>query len=302
MTKRKNSKQSPSTPASPTNQTGPAPSAQASGLSFNTNGAKMSSTNPVKKECGLDTSKPSIDNNTQHPPIPPPLAPGSFIDPLMSKLQSVPSDLHEFVFQELNDKAIKKITKPELYRILFHFDPLTKSRPSHSKDALIAAYKRDVMPLVKPHIVVSPPKAPSGDDMDTDGPNDLDFDPLSSKTTCQMLRDAIEKKKPGVDIPKTACHEGLLHLYKAYIHTDLVVPTNSRWTRKPRVLKGDRVKRETVEDLCLALQVYAPHVFVHSVAMTHAIMISLYRFFVSEEPEKLSYILVEGFHYTIIAM
>ncbi|EGF97411.1 uncharacterized protein MELLADRAFT_85581 [Melampsora larici-populina 98AG31] len=268
-----NSKQGPSNPSSPTNKVTPAAL-------------------PIT----------SSTDKTQHPPIPAPHAPSSFLDTNYIKLQTIADDLRPFLQSKWDAKMTKKITKPQIYRIVFHFDPATKSRPTHLKQVLIAAFDKDVKPLIQPYYISS--RHPAGDEMETEETtkSDPDFDPLSSKTTCQMLRDAIQKKEPEVEIPKIARREGLLWLYKAYVDSDICIPKDSRWTSKPRVLAGDRLQRETVEDLRFALQLYAPQVFVHSVAMVHPVMVSLYQQFVREEPETVSRKAVEGFHYSIITI
>lgn len=288
MTKRKNSKQGPSNPTSPINKATPTALPLAS------------STHDYKHETSEDARK--NQGNTQYPSIPPPHAPSSFSDPNLDKLQTINPDLLPYLQYEWDDKMTKKITKPQIYRIMFHFDPGTKSRPSHSKDALIAAYEKDVKPLIERYYL--PSQRPGGEAMETEQTtkSDPDFDPLSSKTTCQMLRDAIQRIEPNLDIPKTARREGLLWLYKTYVDRDIVLSKDSRWTSTPRVLSVHRLKQETVEDLRFALQVHAPQVFVHSVAMVHPVMVSLYQQFVREEPESVSRKAVEGFHYSIITI
>ncbi|EGG12436.1 uncharacterized protein MELLADRAFT_101680 [Melampsora larici-populina 98AG31] len=235
MTKRKNSKQGPSNPTSPTNKTTP------------TVPPITSSTHDSKHEPSKDASKNHGD--TQYPPIPPPHAPSSFLDPNFIKLQTIASDLRPYLLSNWDVKMIKKITKPQIYRIMIHFDPSTKSCPNQLKDLLIATYEKEVKPLIERYYPLSQHAA--GDAMETKQTTkpDLDFDPLSSKTTCQMLRNAIESIEPDVDIPKTARREGLLCLYKAYVDHDITIPKDSQWTSKPRVLAVDQLKRETVEDL-----------------------------------------------------
>ncbi|KAH9808457.1 hypothetical protein DFH28DRAFT_909545 [Melampsora americana] len=288
MTKRKNSKQGPSNPASPTNKGPPAP------LPI------TSSTRIIVDQPGLSEEAKKDCDHTQYPTIPHQNPPSSFSDPNFTKIQTIADELRPYLQTEWDDKMTKKITKPQIYCILHHFNPETKSRPSNLKDSLIASFEKDVKPLIKPHFIVF--QNPAGEAMETEqsGNIDPDFDPLSSKTTCQMLRNAIERKEPSVDIPKTARRDWLLWLYKAYVDRDIVIPKDSRWTSRPRVLGVDRLKRETIEDLRFALQVYAPQVFVHSVAMVHPVMVSLYLEFIRGEPETVARRAVEGFHYSII--
>lgn len=216
MTKRKSTKQAPSNPTSPTNKTTPA--VLPSPLSTHINVDR-----PGLSEEG------SKNEHTQHPsPIrPPPPPPTSFLDPNFIKIHSIADELRPFLTTEWDIKVKKKITKPQIYCILLHFNPLTQSRPSNLKEALISAFEKDVKPLIQPHY--NSFRYSAGEAMDTkeDAKLDSDFDPLSSKTTSQMLRDEIEKKEPGFEVPKATRRDGLLRLYKAYLYHDLVIPIDS---------------------------------------------------------------------------
>lgn len=171
----------------------------------------------------LPTKPPRKDPSTQQA-----YAPSTPNDVILVKLKNIADDLRPFVQVELDEKLTKKIIKPQLYCIILHFHPLTKSRPSHLKANLVEDFNKSVKPLIKPYSRLSPSHTPTSDQMETDeNTHDPDFDPLSSKTTCQMLREAIEKKEPDLHIPKTSLHEGLLWLYKAYVAKDLVLPNNS---------------------------------------------------------------------------
>lgn len=244
---------------------------------------------------------PSIDHTC--PPVTPARTRISPKDVLLSKIKNVDLDLRPFLKEELNEKMKKKITKIQLYRILIHFNPLTTARPTHPKPSLVSNYKNEVEDLIQPYFSRFDSQAHDHpiDRMETDEQTKYpDFDPLSRKTTCQMLVSAIERRVPGIDIPKSARHEGLLWLYKAHIDRDLVIPPNPRWTQKPRTMSSDRLQRETVEDLCFALQVHAPHIFIHSVGMIHWVLVCLYKQFVLEDSESVSQKIVCGFHYSII--
>lgn len=305
MAKRKSLKQVPSNPTSPTTKASPTPVLNPTSPTTKTTPMSVlpiTSSTPIdsQHEPSKDASK--THENTQYPPIPPPHPPRrSFLDPNLIKLQTISDDLRPYSKSEWDLKIIKKITKPEIYRIILHFNPETKSCPTQLKTLLIDAYTKEVKPLIEHYYL--PSQRTAGDAMETEPMSKLvqDFDPLSSKTTCQMLRAAIESRAPDLEIPKSARREGLLWLYKAYVDHDILIPKDSRWTFPPRVLAVDRLKRETIDDLRFALQTHAPHVFVHSVAMVHPVMVSLYQQFVRDEPESVSYKAVEGFHYSIIA-
>ncbi|EGF97281.1 uncharacterized protein MELLADRAFT_70096 [Melampsora larici-populina 98AG31] len=136
--------------------------------------------------------------------------------------------------------------------------------------------------------------------MDTDVPETVDFDPLSRKTTRQMLVGAISKKVGKFLIPDIARIDHLLWLFKAKVDKDLRLPQKPEFSQRPRVLKEDRLKGETVEELRHALQVYAPHIFVYSIALRPSCLIDLYVKFVIEgnlPPERTP---VLGFHYAVI--
>ncbi|EGF99540.1 uncharacterized protein MELLADRAFT_112584 [Melampsora larici-populina 98AG31] len=122
----------------------------------------------------------------------------------------------------------------------------------------------------------------------------------SRKTTRQMLVGAISKKVGKFLIPDIARIDHLLWLFKAKVDKDLRLPQKPEFSQRPRVLKEDRLKGETVEELRHALQVYAPHIFVYSIALRPSCLIDLYVKFVIEgnlPPERTP---VLGFHYAVI--
>ncbi|EGG01750.1 uncharacterized protein MELLADRAFT_66844 [Melampsora larici-populina 98AG31] len=214
---------------------------------------------------------------------------------IWSLIQTLPEDLHVFLEEDYEAKY-KKILKAQFYRILVHFDPKTTSRISHLKADLNAAFKKSLRPLLSEFMIPCPPPA-----METDeGDKDLDFNPLGRKTTRKMLLDAIKRKAPNVPIPTSARRGGLLLLYKQHVDKDLVIPGQTETIRKPSVLKANAVSGEDSEELRLALQCYAPQVFVHSIPMTHQVLVDCYLQFILAaklEPGAL----VAGFHYSIIS-
>lgn len=312
MGRRKSKGGSASNPTTPTGPTSGSHkgfvkhlSSQKGGAASPTSGDNLPSLDPGKST-SKDTGGEGEDEDTRRPSSPLPRTSTRANKSVLAKIANIDEDLGQFLRSPMDTKMEKKITKPQLYRILVHFNAGTSSRLSHQKQMLISAFKNEVEPLINPFIIesrgVSQVHQTSGDDMETDDVKLPDFDPLSRKTTCQMLVSAIQKKKHSIEIPRSARHEGLLWLYKAYIDRDLVIPSNPRWTQKPRILSGDRLDRETVEDLRFALQVHAPHIFVHSVAMTHPVLVCLYKTFILEEPASASQEMIYGFHYTTIAI
>lgn len=183
------------------------------------------------------------------------------------------------------------------YRILIHFNPATKSRHFHRKDVLNAAFKKDLLPLLQPFLT---PPAPTAMQTDEDSKAQLDFNPLGRKTTRKMLTDAIKHANPTIHIPATARRDGLLLLYQAHVDKDLVIPGQTNEIRKPRAIAVKAVEGTDMEDLQLGLQCYAPNIFVHSVAMTHQVLVDCYLHFVHEKPVKAGS-LVRGFHYSVIS-
>lgn len=213
-----------------------------------------------------------------------------------SLVQSLPEDLHVFLDVDY-EEDITKILKVQFYRILLHFNPATKSRMSHSKDQLNAAFKKDVRPHLVPFLK---PRAPIPMDTDQDNKDQVDFNPMGRKTTRKMLVDAIKRKCPKVPIPSAARRDGLLILYQAHVDKDLVIPGQTETIRKPHYLKRQAVLNADMEDLRLALQCHAPSVFIHSIPMTHQVLVDCYLHFLLDEPLNPG-ALVRGFHYSIIS-
>ncbi|EGF98761.1 uncharacterized protein MELLADRAFT_95399 [Melampsora larici-populina 98AG31] len=282
--KRKNSGQaSPSTANSPSNVTDPTkyqtPAGQASS-------ATQSSIKPL-----LPPGPPPLQ------PLPPhPAAFTSTQDSVVwSLVQTLPSDLRVFLEPDYETK-LKKILKVQFYRILLHFDPATKSRVTHLKADLNAAFKKDVLPRIQPFLT---PRAPAPMDTDDDSKN-VDFNPLGRKTTRKMLIEAIRHKAPNVIIPAAARRDGLLLLYQQHVDKGLIIPGQTLTIRKPHAIRPDAVEGTDMEDLRLGLQCHAPHIFLHSIPMTHQVLVDCYMHFIHEEPLTSS--LVAGFHYSVICL
>ncbi|EGF97675.1 uncharacterized protein MELLADRAFT_84538 [Melampsora larici-populina 98AG31] len=214
---------------------------------------------------------------------------------IWSLIQTLPEDLHVFLDEDY-ELQYKKILKAQFYRILVHFNPKTKSRISHLKADLNAAFKKELRPQLSDFLIPRPPPAMETDQDD----KNLDFNPLGRKTTRKMLLDAIKRKAPNAPVPTNARRNGLLLLYKEHVDKDLVIPGQTETIRKPGVLKANAVSGEDSEELRLALQCYAPQVFVHSIPMTHQVLVDCYLQFILAaklEPGAL----IAGFHYSIIS-
>lgn len=213
--------------------------------------------------------------------------------PLLPMVQMLPSDLHVFLqrnFEEISSGIINL----KYYRVLVHFNPKTTSRPTHTKEKLKADFLEKLRPHLEPFLIDPPkPSTPAGADID------LDFDPLHRRTTRAMLTAAILSQRPGTTIASDARIDQLLILYKKYVDPDLVLPANTEFSRKPKYLSAAKASKKTMEYLRFSLQCHAPNIFVHSVAMTHPLLLDLYIKFVAEEdvPEER---LVLGYHYSKI--
>lgn len=210
-----------------------------------------------------------------------------------SLCRQLPPDL--CVFLEVDYEAkYDSITKVQFYRVLLHFDPATKSRLSHRKEVLNDAFKKTTRPRILPFLT---PRLPAP--METDHKITADFNPMSRKTTRKMLSDAIKRKAPTVTIPAAARLDGLLLLYQEHVDRGLVIPGQVETVRKPHFLSADAVEGQDMEVIRFALQCHAPHVFVHTIPMTHDVLVNCYLKFILEESVKPG-CLVRGFHYSII--
>ncbi|EGF98212.1 uncharacterized protein MELLADRAFT_96084 [Melampsora larici-populina 98AG31] len=213
--------------------------------------------------------------------------------PLLPLVQMLPNDL--YVFLQRNFEEISSgITNLKYYRVLVHFNPKTSARPTHTKDKLKADFLEKLRPHLEPFLIDPPkPSTPAGADID------LDFDPLHRRTTRAMLTAAILSQRPGTTIASDARIDQILILYKKYVDPDLVLPANTEYSRKPKHLPVAKAAKKTMEYLRFALQCHAPNIFVHSIAMTHPMLVDLYIKFVAEEdvPEGR---LVYGYHYSKI--
>lgn len=129
---------------------------------------------------------------------------------IWSLIQTLPEDLRIFL-EEDYELHYKKITKAHLYRVLVHFDPKTKSRMTHLKAELNAAFKKDLLPHLEHFLIPRPPPSMETDDITPD------FNPLGQKTTRKILLEAIKRKAPHAPIPTSARRDGLLLLYKQYV-------------------------------------------------------------------------------------
>ncbi|EGG00876.1 uncharacterized protein MELLADRAFT_111471 [Melampsora larici-populina 98AG31] len=258
---RKNSGQGPNSPTSPSSTTDPNIKQVLPGQ---TSSATHASVAAPSQPIGLTPSHT----------LPPP--PTGFTQDvaLLSLIQSLPADLRVFLDPNYEEKY-NKITKVLFYRILLHFDPATSSRPSHRKPELNAAFKEKLLPRLLPFLTRQP-SAP----MDTDDDPNTDFNPLARKTTRKMLTEAIKRKVPSIHIPAAARRDGLLVLYKQHVDKDLVLPGEIGTIRKPHLIKPNAVENQDMEDLRLAIQCHAPTVFVHTIPMTHKVLVNCYMHFV----------------------
>ncbi|EGF98949.1 uncharacterized protein MELLADRAFT_95010 [Melampsora larici-populina 98AG31] len=216
-----------------------------------------------------------------------------FNHPLWPKVQTLPKDLH--VFLEIDFESMASgIKNLNYYRVLAHFNPETKSRPTHNKAKLTHDFMTDLRPLLEPFLIRT--SVPPSDTLKPD----IDFDPLSRHTTRAMLCDAIHSRCPGVTIRQDARVDQVLVLYKAHVDPDLVLPFSKEFSCKPKTLAAGKAHKKTIEFLRFSLQCHAPYIFVHSVGLVHPVLVDLYIKFVCEEdvPEGR---VISGYHYSQVS-
>lgn len=181
-----------------------------------------------------------------HPP--PPLPAPKFVSDawVMERVKTIPADLRICLDHDF-DQRWSEFTRLQFYRLLFHFDEKTSSRPTQRKDLLTNAFTKDIRPLILPFISPPPPPAPVA--MQTDADDEMDFDPRGQKITRAMLAEVITKKKPTFDISSAGRTEQLLWLYKAVVDPQLPLAKNTEFSYIPRVIKGPRLQQLSIEEL-----------------------------------------------------
>ncbi|EGG00617.1 uncharacterized protein MELLADRAFT_93113 [Melampsora larici-populina 98AG31] len=194
------------------------------------------------------------------------------------KIQSMTSEMRVFLEHDFESKW-ESVKCYDYYRILLHFNPATKSRPNHKKILLYNAFKEKVYPILKPYMLPPQPIP-----MQTESTARRDFNPLSRRVKKDQLATAILDSRPITVIPAGADIRGLLYLYREHVDKDLIIPGDSEFIRTPSVVHRDMVKDLVMEELRMTLQERAPHVYIHSVPMSHTVLVNLYIMFVLGEP------------------
>ncbi|EGF97216.1 uncharacterized protein MELLADRAFT_87246 [Melampsora larici-populina 98AG31] len=215
---------------------------------------------------------------------------GDTLNSTYFKIQTLPDNLRHFLEHDFEEKK-ERYKNIDYYRILVHFNPATESRPTSRKDKLIDAFMKDVFPFLKPYRAPAPPQP-----MQTDR---KDFNPLSRRVKRQELIDVILETDRKVIIPNGVTNDGLLLLYKQHVDKDLNIPWQVEYIKPPNIVQRPQVKTLLMEELRLTLQDRAPHVYVHSTPMSHAVLVNLYIKFVLDE-EVAPGLLVRGFHYSLL--
>lgn len=216
--------------------------------------------------------------------------------PLYEQVQNLDEELRPFLNHDWETNRKYKLTKIKIYNILYHFNPKTTSRPTHQKNALIAVFKRDLLPKLLPFCTTAPPIVES--DMETD--DGIDFDPLHRNTTIAMLASTIHKYHPHVTISSAALKDEVLALYKHYVNPNLNLRQNADYTRRPRTVQSKLVPKLSIQALRHALQSYNPELFLNYQVLRLPNYISLYRLFLLEEHQNSDEEeLVPGYHYWI---
>lgn len=212
---------------------------------------------------------------------------------VFKKVQSLSTDDQNIFLAHDFEKVSKKPTKLRYYNIIHLFKPDTPRKPTDLKDLLKYDFIKHIRPILKPYILTAPAVS-----METD--QAADFDPLGRRTTRQMLVKAIEQKSPETTIAAAATLDDVLILYKHYVDRDLKLPTNRRFTARPRIVPIQRLKGESVEDLLHALRYFYPCLFVRSLAMNKDTSVDIYvQFILDGQPQSP---LIPGYHYTMLAL
>ncbi|EGF97648.1 uncharacterized protein MELLADRAFT_114177 [Melampsora larici-populina 98AG31] len=163
------------------------------------------------------TSKPTIPEKQQPKSettfdIPPKLSTSDNSNNVYFKIETLDDKLRTIILQHDAEQKLQEITCLQMYQILVHFNPATKSRPYHKKALLTNNFLANVLPLVRPYALPAPTTQP----MQTKQSIDNDFDPLSRKTTKQQLTSAIRNANPKFTIAPGSRTDSLLILYKAF--------------------------------------------------------------------------------------
>lgn len=221
-------------------------------------------------------------------------------DPLSKAVEELDDALRPFLQPDWETNKSYQLTKLKYYHIMFHFNPQTSARPTHSKEILTKKFKKELLPKLTRFCITEPPATPT---MQVDDKDDTpDFNPLSRRTTVKMLTDTIHAKYPKVNVSPVALKDQVLVLYKHYVDRELRLPQTSNFNQKPKAVPSKSVGSLSMAELRLAIHTYAPHIFLNYPVLRHPNLVSIYRVFIHEEdqfPEEET--LVEGYHYWIIA-
>lgn len=166
------------------------------------------------------------------------------------KIQSMMTNSSMRVFLKHNlESTWESIKCYEYYRVILYFNPTTKSSPNHKKSLLYKAFKDEVYPILKPHVLPVPPTP-----MDTEQKVGKDFNPLSPRVKKDQLVTAVLDSRPATTIPRNADIGSLLYLYREHVDKDLKIPGSSEFVRPPNVVPRDLVKDLLMEELLMSLQ------------------------------------------------
>ncbi|KAH9809866.1 hypothetical protein DFH28DRAFT_933251 [Melampsora americana] len=244
-------------------------------------------------------SKPEPSDNQQSNSqstfnIPPKPSPPDNCNNVYFKVETLDDKLRAIILQHDAEQNVQEMTTLQMYRILVHFNPATKSRPHHKKSLLTSDLLANVFPLIRPYVLPAPATQP----MQTDQSIDHDFDPLSRKITKNQLTAAIRTANPKFTIAPGSRTDSLLLLYKVFVDKDLLIPPLPDYIKPPRSVSPSKIGGLHMEELRMTLQYHCPHVFIYSGPMSLPVLTNLYLKFVCEEnvPDD---VLVRGYHYAL---
>lgn len=243
---------------------------------------------------------PTISEHQQSKSLPAfdiPTKPSTFnhSNNLHFKIQTLDDQLRMILEHDAHQR-IQEIACTQMYRVLVHFNPATKSRPYHKKILLTNDLLANVFPLIHPYVLPAPTTQP----MQTEQSIHHDFDPLSRKTTKHQITAAIRNANPKFTIAPSSRTDSLLILYKAFVDKDLLIPPVPEYIKPPRTVPCSKVGSLRMEELRMCLQYHCPHVFIYSDPMSAPVLMNLYIKFVLEEdvPDD---VLVRGYHYALFS-
>lgn len=211
------------------------------------------------------------------------------------RIEQVPPKLACFLRPNLDLKHYAPATRILLQAIILHFDADAPIKDTMTRPTLISMFDIHVKPILLKHpnttamhLVASsinncthPPPADTASFAHALLP---DFDPHHRKSTKDILKLAIEHKKPGFKCPYPISKIDLITLFERIVHR---TPKQvSPFTISPRLLTPPELSGQTRDELHFAIRCHRPDIFVR-VASSKEVVINVYKRYLLGEPESL---------------